>query len=156
MNDQWYTTSQDRVTEFHRVFRQRVSDVPELIPEIFGLRKRLIDEERQEFYDELDAMDLVKAAKELADLLYVVYGTAVSFGIDLDAVLAEVHESNMTKLDDHGNPIFQDDGKVLKGPNYREADVAKVLGVKPNPAKTPTQISTGEQSGGAGQTTNAP
>lgn len=62
-------------------------------------------------------MDYLKTAKELADILYVVYGTAVSFGIDIDKVFAEVHKSNMSKLED-GKPVLREDGKVLKGKNY--------------------------------------
>ena len=65
-------------------------------------------------------MDIDKkaVAKELADLLYVVYGTAVSLGIPIDDVFCEVHTSNMSKLDDNGKPIYREDGKVLKGPHY--------------------------------------
>ena len=71
--------------------------------------------------------NMAKVAKELADILYFTYGAAANFGIDMDAVFAEVHRSNMTKLGLDGKPILREDGKILKGPNYEEADIEKVL-----------------------------
>lgn len=68
--------------------------------------------------DTLDTKDLPPLAKELADLLYVVYDAAAAFGLDIDKVFAEVHSSNMSKLGSDGKPIYREDGKVLKGPNY--------------------------------------
>lgn len=96
------------------------------------LRMRLIREEFREVMDEL--LDLVsgggdreKLAKELADLLVVTYGTADVFDIPLQAVFNEVHRSNMSKLGADGKPVLRADGKVLKGPNYSEADIASVI-----------------------------
>ena len=66
-------------------------------------------------------------AKELADLVYVTYRMALVMGIDLDSVFTEVHRSNMSKLGDDGKPLYREDGKVLKGPNYEEARVKEVL-----------------------------
>lgn len=96
------------------------------------LRARLISEEFREVSDELlDAAggtgDRAKLAKELADLLYVVYGAAAFFEIPIYEVFAEVHASNMSKLGEDGKPILRPDGKILKGPNYREADIEAVL-----------------------------
>lgn len=71
--------------------------------------------------------DLVGVADALGDLEYVVNGAAIEYGIDLPEVVAEIHRSNMTKLGDDGNPIYREDGKVLKGPNYEEPNIAKVL-----------------------------
>jgi predicted HAD superfamily Cof-like phosphohydrolase len=76
-----------------------------------------------------DTFDINKLAKELADLLYVVYGTAAAYGIPIDDVYREVHRSNMSKLGEDGKPIYREDGKVLKGPNYSPANVEKILKV---------------------------
>lgn len=92
------------------------------------LRWRLITEEYRELYDEmwLDGLtedNLANFAKEMADLIYVVVGTAVAFGIDMDAIFDEVHRSNMSKY-----PVtYREDGKILKGPNYLPADIKAVL-----------------------------
>ena len=87
------------------------------------MRNQLIEEEQYEIYDELSqpSEDIDKAAltKELADLLYVTYGFAVTFGLPIDEVFERVHRSNMSKLGDDGKPIYREDGKVLKGPNYQ-------------------------------------
>jgi len=77
-------------------------------------------------------VNVVNLAKELADLLYVVYGTAAAYGIPIDDVYREVHRSNMSKLGPDGKPIYREDGKVLKGPNYTPADIQKVLDGKSN------------------------
>lgn len=101
------------------------------------MRKSLIEEEAFEVDEALGDMhwqwkfggeDLTKyrqhVAKELADLLYVVYGTAVCLGIDLDKVFDEVHKSNLSKLDNDGLPVRREDGKVTKGPNYKAPDLS--------------------------------
>lgn len=95
------------------------------------LRVSLIEEEAQEFADAVHARDIVETADAIGDLLYVVYGAALAFGIDADAVLAEVHRSNMTKLGEDGKPIYREtDGKVLKGPNFELPKIARVLGIE--------------------------
>jgi predicted HAD superfamily Cof-like phosphohydrolase len=99
-------------------------DVPSDVREI---RCALIEEEAAEFREALEADDLVEVADAVADLLYVVYGAAVTFGIPIDEVFAEVHRSNMTKLGTDGTPIYREDGKVLKGPSYEPPDVLGVL-----------------------------
>lgn len=118
----------EKVKEFHRVFGHPVGENPDWIT---GSRERLrldlIDEEVKEVKEAILSRDFVNLAKELADLIYVVNGFAVEAGIDLDAVVAEVHRSNMTKLGADGKPIYREDGKVLKGPNYEEADIASIL-----------------------------
>ena len=115
-----------KVGEFHEAMGARRNVWPPT-EDLIELRTKLIQEELYETYEELyhDGTDLEvqkpiskqKLAKELADLLYVVYGTADCFGIDIDRVFAEVHRSNMSKLVD-GKPLKREDGKVLKGPNY--------------------------------------
>lgn len=107
------TSVQQLVTEFHRAFDQAVAQPP--TASLIRLRERLITEE------------LTELAKELADLVYVAYGTAVSFGIDLDAVIAEVHRSNMSKLGEDGKPLLRADGKALKPPGYVPPDLTGVL-----------------------------
>lgn len=120
----------EMVREFHETYGQPVGSSPRfLTEERMSLRKRLIEEEYQEFLEAVEEGDLVNAFKELADLIYVVEGTAVEMGGSLNDVIGEVHDSNMSKLGSDGKPIYRSDGKVLKGPNYREADIAAVLGL---------------------------
>jgi len=92
------------------------------------MRMDLIEEEALEIADELpgvftnrtqEAIDKAAFTKELADLLYVTYGMAVTFGLPIDEVFERVHRSNMSKLGPDGKPLYRDDGKVLKGPNYQ-------------------------------------
>src|SRR5882757_3370697 len=104
----------DLVREFHRAFGIAVRSVPVAAPPESDLRTRLLAEEVQEYYDAVEAGDVVAVADGLADIVYVAYGTALNHGIDLDAVLVEVHRSNMSKLGADGRPILRDDGKVIK------------------------------------------
>lgn len=122
----------EQVGEFHRAFGLPVSAVPSADPadvpaDQVVLRQALIEEEVAELRDAADAADIVAVADALADIVYVAYGSAWVYGIDLDAVLDEVHASNMTKLGADGRPIRRDDGKVLKGADYRPPDIAAVL-----------------------------
>jgi predicted HAD superfamily Cof-like phosphohydrolase len=125
-----------QVREFHEGFGLPVRFVPDAsgtsVPaDLAVLRQALIDEEVDELRAAAATGDLVGVADALADIVYVAYGTAWTYGIDLDAVLDEVHASNMTKLGADGRPVRRADGKVLKGPDYRPPDVARVLGVSP-------------------------
>lgn len=115
---------QSMVREFHRKFDVLEQPYPHLIDhDTFHLRCSLIREETDEFWDAGEKGDLVKVADALADLLYVVYGTAISYGIDLEEIFQEVHLSNMTKsLEDRAS-----NGKVLKGKNWRPPDIAHKL-----------------------------
>lgn len=116
------------VGEFHRSFDLTIGDVPELpSEELCELRLALTAEELDELAEALKARDLVEVADALADIVYVVYGSAISFGIDLDEVLEEVHRSNMSKLGHDGKAVTRSDGKVIKGPQYEEPDVEGVL-----------------------------
>ena len=89
------------------------------------MRSKLIKEEYDEFC--LEDEDPVVALKELADLVYVCYGYAATFGWNLDEAVKRVHESNMSKLGDDGKPIYREDGKVLKGPNYKKPDLTDLV-----------------------------
>ena len=96
------------------------------------LRQELITEEVNEFYDELpyyteSPIDKAALTKELADILYVTYGFAVTFGLPIDEVFERVHRSNMSKLGDDGKPVYREDGKVLKGPNYQPPDLTDLF-----------------------------
>jgi predicted HAD superfamily Cof-like phosphohydrolase len=101
------------------------------------LRIALLKEEVGEFADAVAAADLVAIADALADIVYVAYGTAVAYGIDLDMVLGEVHRSNMSKLGKDGQPLIRGDGKVIKSDQYVPPDVARVLALqRPLPLTT--------------------
>lgn len=117
---------QKQVTEFHEKFGLVVNEKP-VIPDndLIKLRINLIREEVAEFENELNtnSIDLCAVAKELADILYVVVGTAVSFGIDLEPVLDEVHRSNMSKVWEDGTIKRREDGKILKPPTYSPAKI---------------------------------
>jgi predicted HAD superfamily Cof-like phosphohydrolase len=117
------------VTEFHEAFGLMVNSVP-VLPDTAtrDLRKKLLAEEYTEYTTAEAEDDIVEIADALADLIYIACGTAVAYGIPLDRVFAEVHSSNMSKLGNDGKPIYRDDGKVLKGPNYRPPQIDKILG----------------------------
>lgn len=91
------------------------------------LRVRLLREEVEEFADAAERRDLVAIADALADVVYVAYGSAVTYGIDLDAVVREVHRSNMSKLDANGRRVMREDGKVMKSELYRPPNVGGVI-----------------------------
>lgn len=116
---------QKKVLEFHKACGLRVSVRPS-IPEdkVVDLRKSLILEEAREF---AESQDLVAFADALADLLYVTYGAAVSFGIDLERVFNEVHRSNMTKVEPDGKVRKNKHGKVVKGEHYSKPNISDVL-----------------------------
>ena len=151
--------ARDQVGDFHRAYGLPVRSEPTAAigPDQVTLRQALIEEETRELAEAAEAGDLVGVADALADIVYVAYGTAHVYGIDLDAVLDEVHASNMTKLGADGRPVRRADGKVLKGPDYRPPDVRAVLGRGAGPAAgvtleaagsvAPTARSTGDSTG---------
>ena len=125
-------TNFEKVREFHEAFAPHLI-APSLslpVSDVIDLRYELI---REEVVDELkvalENQDFIEIADALGDILYVVYGAALTFGIDIDTVFAEIHRSNMTKLGLDGKPIYREDGKVLKGPNYEPPNIAKILGL---------------------------
>lgn len=119
------------VREFHLAFGLDARSTPtEVSPELAAHRGELLAEEAEEAEEVAEvsvAGPLDKLAHELADVVYVAYGTALVHGIDLDAVLAEIHRSNMTKLGPDGRVARRADGKVLKGEHYEVPDVSSVL-----------------------------
>ncbi|MFJ9662648.1 MazG nucleotide pyrophosphohydrolase domain-containing protein [Streptomyces griseoflavus] len=118
----------DLVREFHRAFGLDARDTPaEVTPELAAHRGELLAEEAREVAEVSVTGPLDRLAHELADVVYVAYGTALVHGIDLDAVIAEIHRSNMTKLGPGGRVSRRADGKVLKGEHYEAPDVARVL-----------------------------
>ncbi|KES07701.1 hypothetical protein BU52_07175 [Streptomyces toyocaensis] len=118
----------DLVREFHRAFALDARDTPaEVPPELAAHRAELLAEEAKEVAEVSVTGPLDRLAHELADVVYVAYGTALVHGIDLDAVIAEIHRSNMTKLGPGGQVSRRADGKVLKGEHYEAPDVPGVL-----------------------------
>lgn len=118
-------TNFDMVEEFHYAFNLPIQhEITGIDEELRDLRIRLIEEEVTEVKEAMEAGRVYDVAKELADVLYVVYGTALVYGIDLDWAFQKVHESNMSKLGPDGKPIYREDGKVLKGPNYAPPDMS--------------------------------
>lgn len=119
----------DAVLDFMWAFDQPVQPYPTLnVPQdLIDLRVELIREEFQELKDDLERGDVVGVADALGDLLYVIYGAAHSFGIDIDTVFREIHRSNMTKLGPDGKPITRADGKAVKGPNYEPPNIKAAL-----------------------------
>ena len=121
-------TNFEKVIEFMNTYGQEVR-TKAVIPdkETVALRLELISEEVEEFWKACEDKDIVEVADALTDILYVTYGAGASFGIDLDKCFEEVHNSNMSKLGVDGKPIYRDDGKVLKGPNFREPDLKAIV-----------------------------
>jgi len=116
------------VREFHATFGVPIRETPTLADRREAwARHRLLFDEVREVAEAIVDGSLPEIAQELADCVYVLYGTALVYGIDLDAVLAEVHRANMSKLDADGRPLLREDGKVLKSALYRAPDVAGVL-----------------------------
>ena len=121
-------TNFNKVKTFMETFGQEVKKRPSFSSEkINKLRYDLINEELQEFKNALENKDLLEVADALTDILYVTYGAGHAFGIDLDKCFNEVQSSNMSKLDQSGKPIFNDNGKVLKGPNYFKPNLKKII-----------------------------
>ena len=114
--------------DFMNSFGQEVLDVPTL-PEqnLAKLRLELIREEVEELNVGIEGMDIVEIADALTDILYVVYGAGHAFGIDLDECYQEVYRSNMSKLGADGKPIYREDGKILKGPDYFHPNLADII-----------------------------
>ena len=94
---------------------------------IVQLRVDLIEEELNELKEAIKNNDIVEVADALTDILYVTYGAGHSFGVNLDKCFDEVQRSNMSKLGEGGNPIYNDSGKVMKGPNYSPPDLKKII-----------------------------
>ncbi len=121
-------TNFEKVGLFMKTFGQEVKTMPSLSSEkINKLRISLINEELEEFKEAIRNNDLKEVADALTDILYVTYGAGHAFGINLDKCFDEVQRSNMSKLDEDGKPIYNDVGKVMKGPKYFKPDLSKFL-----------------------------
>ena len=117
-----------KVGIFMKTFGQEVKDNPSFSTnKINKLRIDLIKEELEELTEAMKNKDLLEVADALTDILYVTYGAGHAFGINLDKCFDEVQNSNMSKLDDKGKPIFNESGKVMKGPKYFKPDLTKFL-----------------------------
>ena len=118
----------NKVGTFMKTFGQEVKTEPSFSTEkINKLRIDLIKEELQELTDAMNNKDLLEVADALTDILYVTYGAGHAFGIDLDKCFEEVQNSNMSKLGENGKPIYNESGKVMKGPNYFKPDLSKFV-----------------------------
>ena len=121
-------TNFDKVGVFMKTFGQEVKEKPSLSSDkINQLRISLIKEELDELKEAMDSRDLLEVADALTDLLYVTYGAGHAFGIDLDKCFEEVQNSNMSKLGEDGKPIYNEFGKVMKGPNYFKPNLIKYI-----------------------------
>ena len=117
-----------KVGTFMKTFGQEVKDKPAFSTDkINKLRIDLIKEELEELTEAMKNKDLLEVADALTDILYVTYGAGHAFGIDLDQCFEEVQNSNMSKLDENGKPIYNEHGKVMKGPNYFKPDLSKFI-----------------------------
>ena len=120
-----------KVKEFMQKFKQEVKSKPSFPDEnIIKLRINLIKEELLELEEALNEKNIEETADALTDILYVTYGAGHAFGIDLDKCFDEVQKSNMSKLDKFGNPIYNNQGKVMKGPLYFKPNFKKILNIR--------------------------
>ena len=121
-------TNFEKVGLFMTTFGQEVKNKPNLSSEkINNLRISLINEELEEFKEAIKNNDLKEATDALTDILYVTYGAGHAFGVNLDKCFDEVQKSNMSKLGENGKPIYNEAGKVMKGPNYFKPDLSKFI-----------------------------
>ena len=121
-------TNFEKVKIFMKTFGQEVKSKSSLSSDkINSLRLSLIQEELDELNKAIQDKDIIEVADALTDILYVTYGAGHAFGIDLDQCFNEVQNSNMSKLGDDGKPIYNENGKVMKGPNYFKPDLSKYI-----------------------------
>ena len=121
-------TNFDKVGTFMKTFGQEVKTKPSFSTDkINKLRLDLIKEELTELTEAMNNNDLLEVADALTDILYVTYGAGHAFGINLDKCFEEVQNSNMSKLGENGEPIYNESGKVMKGPNYFKPDLSKFV-----------------------------
>ena len=118
----------NKVKTFMETFGQEVKNNPSFSTDkINKLRYDLIKEELEELKAAMETKNLLEVADALTDILYVTYGAGHAFGINLDKCFEEVQNSNMSKLDENGKPIYNDSGKVMKGPKYFKPDLEKFI-----------------------------
>jgi predicted HAD superfamily Cof-like phosphohydrolase len=120
-----------KVKEFHEVFGLEYHEEPNanVSKHIYELRHRLMQEENDEYLEACDKGDLTLIADALGDKMYILFGTIISHGLQhkIEELFAEIHRSNMSKLDDEGKPIYREDGKIMKSRNYFLPDIKSVL-----------------------------
>ena len=118
----------ESVKKFMKTFGQEVKEKAEFPSDrTISLRYELIKEELEELKDAIEKRDIKEVADALTDILYVTYGAGHSFGINLDKCFEEVQSSNMSKLGEDGKPIYNEKGKVMKGPNYFKPNLNKFI-----------------------------
>ena len=119
------------VTKFHNAFKIKVNENPtvEIDNALIELRYRLMQEENSEYLEAAKNKDLIEVADALGDMLYILCGTILTHGLQykIEEVFNEIQRSNMSKLGKDGKPIYRNDGKVMKGPNYFKPDIYKIL-----------------------------
>jgi len=117
------------VTEFHKAYGLGIESIPTaILPEkIYELRYNLMKEENEEYLEAAKDKDLIEIGDALGDMLYVLCGTIIAHGFQnkMEAIFSEIQRSNMSKLDNDGKPIYREDGKIMKGPNYFKPDLKK-------------------------------
>ncbi|WP_343707280.1 nucleoside triphosphate pyrophosphohydrolase family protein [Flavobacterium sp.] len=121
----------DAVTEFHTAFKigHSLTPIADVGAEKKLLRYNLMKEENEEYYEAVQNNDLVEIADALGDMMYILCGTIIEHGLQdkIEAVFDEIQRSNMSKLGEDGKPIYREDGKVMKGPNYFKPDFSKLF-----------------------------
>jgi predicted HAD superfamily Cof-like phosphohydrolase len=118
------------VHEFHEIFKIGNAEKPTILDEAnYTLRFNLLKEENEEYLEAAKRGDMIEIADALGDQLYILCGTILKHGLQhkIEEVFNEIHRSNMSKLDENGNPIFREDGKVLKSNLYFKPDIKKIL-----------------------------
>ena len=119
------------VKKFHEVYKLNYSEKPttEIGLDTIKLRFNLMDEENKEYFEAAKNNDLIEVADALGDMLYILCGTIIEHGMQnkIEKIFDEIQRSNMSKLNEDGNPIYRKDGKVMKGPNYFKPNIAKIL-----------------------------
>ena len=120
-----------RVEEFHRIYKLGNSEKPigKLENQKENLRFDLMKEENEEYLEAAKNGDIVEVADALGDMMYILCGTIIEHGMQhiIEEVFDEIHRINLSKLDENGNPIYREDGKVIKGPNYFPPDIKKIM-----------------------------
>ncbi len=119
------------VKKFHQAFGVKISNKPtlELSKDILKLRHSLMEEENNEYLKAVEEKNLIEVADALGDMLYILCGTILTHGFQnlIEDIFDEIQSSNMSKLGDDGKPIYRNDGKVLKGPNYKKPNIKKII-----------------------------
>ncbi|RYD62770.1 MAG: hypothetical protein EOP83_13755 [Verrucomicrobiaceae bacterium] len=121
----------EKLWEFHETYnlsRTKTPELPAPTEKVRKMRRDILQEEFEEYIEGEETNDLVEIADALGDIIYVAFGTAVSYGLPMDEIFDEIHRSNMSKLDpETGKPIYREDGKVLKGSAYTPPDIRSII-----------------------------